>query len=81
MLDATFGGTTSLPVVSSRVEVVLSLLGLGRGGSWELHLTARSAILWFVAVSFPMVAVLRALYIARTGHNPRRQDLVRERDD
>jgi phosphatidylglycerophosphate synthase len=41
-------------------------------------LTPRSAILWFFAVSFPALAMLRMFVIARTGHIPRRQDLVRD---
>ena len=58
------------------------LLAIGVNG-WSIggyFLTPRSAILWLFAVSFPVLAVLRALYIARTGHIPRRQDLVRDHD-
>jgi len=41
-------------------------------------LTPRSAILILFAVTFPGLAFARAIYIARTGHIPRRQDLVRD---
>jgi phosphatidylglycerophosphate synthase len=41
------------------------------------ELTPRGAVLFLYAVSFPALALFRSLYIARTGHIPRRQDLVR----
>jgi phosphatidylglycerophosphate synthase len=40
--------------------------------------TPRSLVLILFAISFPALAVVRATYIARTGHIPRRQDLVEE---
>jgi phosphatidylglycerophosphate synthase len=43
---------------------------------WSYDVTPRSLILVVYAVAFPALAVLRSLYIARTGHIPRRQDLV-----
>jgi phosphatidylglycerophosphate synthase len=40
--------------------------------------TPRSLILVLYAVAFPVLALSRSIYIARTGHIPRRQDLVRD---
>jgi hypothetical protein len=40
--------------------------------------TPRGLILLGYAVFFPTVALVRSVYIARTGHIPRRQDLVSE---
>jgi phosphatidylglycerophosphate synthase len=38
--------------------------------------TPRGLVLMLYAVAFPTVALVRSAYIARTGHIPRRQDLV-----
>jgi phosphatidylglycerophosphate synthase len=40
-------------------------------------LTPRGLILIWYAITFPALALLRSVYIWRTGHIPRRQDLVR----
>src|SRR5206468_752814 len=40
--------------------------------------TPRSLILILFAVSYPTLALSRSIFIARTGHIPRRQDLVRD---
>jgi CDP-alcohol phosphatidyltransferase len=40
--------------------------------------TPRSLILILFAVSYPTLALYRSIRIARTGHIPRRQDLVRD---
>jgi phosphatidylglycerophosphate synthase len=45
-------------------------------GAYEA--TPRSLILILFAISFPTLALSRSIYIARTGHIPRRQDLVRD---
>lgn len=76
-------GIRSIPAFLVYQIAAAVLIALGVEG-WRLgtyFLTPRSAILWVFAVSFPTLAALRAIYIARTGHIPRRQDLVRERDD
>lgn len=56
-------------------------------GVRQLHLpagiqtTPRGLVLMAYAVAFPTVALVRTLYIARTGHIPRRQDLVADRQE
>jgi phosphatidylglycerophosphate synthase len=74
-------GIRSIPAFLGYQIAAAVLLAMGVAG-WNIggyFLTPRSAILWLFAVSFPVLAVVRALYIARTGHIPRRQDLVRDR--
>jgi len=74
-------GLRSIPAFLVYQIAAAVLIAIGVSG-WQLgsyFLTPRSAILWLFAVSFPALAVLRAIYIARTGHIPRRQDLVRDR--
>ena len=44
-----------------------------------IQTTPRGLVLMAYAVAFPAVALVRTLYIARTGHIPRRQDLVADR--
>jgi phosphatidylglycerophosphate synthase len=44
-----------------------------------IQTTPRGLILAVYAVAFPAMALVRVVYIARTGHVPRRQDLVSER--
>jgi phosphatidylglycerophosphate synthase len=44
-----------------------------------LDTTPRGLVLLAYAVAFPTVALVRTICIARTGHIPRRQDLVGER--
>lgn len=47
------------------------------GEVWSYDVTPRSLILLVYALAFPALALFRSVYIARTGHIPRRQDLVR----
>jgi len=73
-------GLRSIPAFLGYQIVAALLLSWGMRG-WQIgsyFLTPRSAILWIFAISFPALAILRAFYIARTGHIPRRQDLVRD---
>jgi phosphatidylglycerophosphate synthase len=54
---------------------------LGVHTIWTVHhyqVTPRSLILIVYAAAYPVLALARAVYIARTGHIPRRQDLVRD---
>jgi phosphatidylglycerophosphate synthase len=62
---------------------------LAAGVAWDLgvhtiwtvnryQVTPRSLILIVYAAACPLLALARAIYIARTGHIPRRQDLVRD---
>jgi phosphatidylglycerophosphate synthase len=44
------------------------------------QVTPRSLILIVYAAAYPVLALARAIYIARTGHIPRRQDLVRDEE-
>jgi phosphatidylglycerophosphate synthase len=44
-----------------------------------IETTPRGLVLIAYAVAFPTVALIRTVYIARTGHIPRRQDLVADR--
>jgi hypothetical protein len=41
-----------------------------------IETTPRGLVLMGYAVAFPTVALIRSVIIARTGHIPRRQDLV-----
>ena len=57
---------------------------LAAAGVRHLHLgpvqtTPRGLILMVYAAALPAIALVRAVYIARTGHIPRRQDLVSDR--
>jgi hypothetical protein len=81
VLIRTAVGLRSIPAFLTYQIAAALLLAFGIKG-WnvgEYFLTPRAAILWFFAVTFPTLAILRAIYIARTGHIPRRQDLVRDR--
>jgi hypothetical protein len=44
-----------------------------------IETTPRGVILMVYAVAFPTLALVRTVTIARTGHVPRRQDLVSDR--
>jgi len=72
-------GVRSIPafLIYQIVAAVLIALGVGSITVWGYDVTPRSAILLLYAVSFPALALSRSIYIARTGHIPRRQDLVR----
>jgi phosphatidylglycerophosphate synthase len=72
-------GLRSIPafLVYQIVAAVAVALGAGHAHLLGYDLTPRSAILIWYAVTFPGLAFSRAVYIARTGHIPRRQDLVR----
>jgi hypothetical protein len=41
-----------------------------------IETTPRGVVLLFYAFTFPALALIRTVTIARTGHIPRRQDLV-----
>jgi phosphatidylglycerophosphate synthase len=73
-------GIRSIPAFLGYQIAAAVLLGFGIGDDdWHIGtatVTPRSIIVWFFAITFPALAILRAVYIARTGHIPRRQDLV-----
>jgi len=76
-----FVGARSIPafLVYQIIAAVLIELGvreLVTIGSYTV--TPRSLILIWFALTFPLLAAARGVYIARTGHIPRRQDLVRD---
>jgi hypothetical protein len=55
---------------------VATQLGVERVRLGILNASPRGLVLIVFAVAFPVFAVIRAVYISRTGHIPRRQDLV-----
>jgi phosphatidylglycerophosphate synthase len=74
-------GLTSIQafLVYQIAAAILVMLGAGHFtlfGTYDV--TPRSIILIPYAIAFPALAVARSVYIARTGHIPRRQDLVRD---
>lgn len=71
-------GLRSIPsfLVYQIIASVLIALGVGSVTILGYDATPRSAILMLYAISFPALALSRSIYIARTGHIPRRQDLV-----
>jgi phosphatidylglycerophosphate synthase len=76
-----FVGLRSIPafLVYQIVAAVAIAAGADHlGVLWGYDLTPRSLILVWYAITFPALAFLRSVYIARTGHIPRRQDLVRD---
>jgi phosphatidylglycerophosphate synthase len=76
-----FVGSRSIPafLVYQIVAAVAIELGVDRVFSIaDYDVTPRSLILIWYAVTFPALAAARSVYIARTGHIPRRQDLVRD---
>jgi phosphatidylglycerophosphate synthase len=76
-----FVGSRSIPAflvyqIAAAILIELGVRDLGSIGSYGL--TPRGVILIWYAATFPALAAARSYYIARTGHIPRRQDLVRE---
>jgi phosphatidylglycerophosphate synthase len=76
-----FVGVRSIPAflvyqIVAAVLVALGVRSLGSIGGYDV--TPQSLILMWFAVTFPVLALARSVYIARTGHIPRRQDLVRD---
>jgi phosphatidylglycerophosphate synthase len=58
------------------IAAVLTTLGVHTVHLGPVETTLRGIVLMAYAVAFPSVALIRILIIARTGHIPRRQDLV-----
>ncbi len=61
------------------LAAVVTWAGVEQVSVFGLRLAPRSLVLAGYAVAFPAVALVRTIYIARTGHVPRRQDLVLDR--
>ena len=81
VLTRIFVGSRSIPAflvyqIVAAVAIELGVRHLFSIGSYDV--TPRSLILIWYAITFPALAAARSVYIARTGHIPRRQDLVRE---
>jgi phosphatidylglycerophosphate synthase len=81
VLTRIFVGSRSIPAflvyqILAAVAIDLGFRHLFSIASYDV--TPRSLILIWYAITFPALAAARSLYIARTGHIPRRQDLVRE---
>jgi phosphatidylglycerophosphate synthase len=58
------------------IAAVVTTLGVRTVHLGGIETTLRGVVLVFFAVAFPTVALIRIVIIARTGHIPRRQDLV-----
>jgi phosphatidylglycerophosphate synthase len=58
------------------LAAVVTTLGVGTLHLGGIETTPRGIVLMAYAVAFPTVALIRTVIIARTGHIPRRQDLV-----
>ncbi|HEV8163354.1 MAG TPA: hypothetical protein VGR74_02690, partial [Actinomycetota bacterium] len=58
------------------IASVVTTLGVRTVHLGRVETTLRGVVLMFYAVAFPTVALVRSVIIARTGHIPRRQDLV-----
>jgi phosphatidylglycerophosphate synthase len=58
------------------LAAVVTALGVGTVHLGRIETTPRGIVLMAYAVAFPAVALIRTVIIARTGHIPRRQDLV-----
>jgi phosphatidylglycerophosphate synthase len=58
------------------LAAVVTTLGVGTLHLGGIETTPRGVVLMAYAVAFPTVALIRTVIIARTGHIPRRQDLV-----
>jgi phosphatidylglycerophosphate synthase len=76
-----FVGARSIPAflvyqIAAAIAIEVGIRELVTIGSYVV--TPRSLILIWFAITFPLLAVARSVYIARTGHIPRRQDLVRD---
>ena len=81
LVTRVFVGTRSIPAfliyqIVAAVAIEFGIRTLFTVGSYAV--TPRSLILIWFAITFPLLAFSRSVYIARTGHIPRRQDLVRE---
>jgi phosphatidylglycerophosphate synthase len=78
-----FVGLRSIPAfliyqIIASVAVALGADHLGTVAGYDV--TPQGLILIWYAVTFPGLALARGMYIVRTGHIPRRQDLVRALD-
>jgi phosphatidylglycerophosphate synthase len=58
------------------IAAVVTTLGVRMVQFGGVETTLRGVVLMVFAVAFPTVALVRIVIIARTGHIPRRQDLV-----
>lgn len=58
------------------LAAVVTTLGVRTFHLGGIETTPRGVVLMAYAVAFPTVALIRTVIIARTGHIPRRQDLV-----
>jgi phosphatidylglycerophosphate synthase len=58
------------------IAAVVTTLGVRTVHLGGIETTLRGVVLMVFAVAFPTVALIRIVIIARTGHIPRRQDLV-----
>lgn len=58
------------------LAAVVTTLGVRTVHLGGIETTPRGVVLMAYAVAFPTVALIRTVIIARTGHIPRRQDLV-----
>jgi phosphatidylglycerophosphate synthase len=58
------------------LAAVVTTLGVRTVHLGGIETTPRGVVLMAYAVAFPAVALIRTVIIARTGHIPRRQDLV-----
>jgi phosphatidylglycerophosphate synthase len=74
-------GATSIQafLVYQILAAVLAVVGVRHLRLGPIQTTPRGLILMVYAVAFPAIALIRTAYIARTGHIPRRQDLVSDR--
>jgi phosphatidylglycerophosphate synthase len=74
-------GLRSIPAFLAYQIAAAAAWDLGVHTLWRVgsyHVTPRSVVLVVYAISYPVLAIARAVYIVRTGHIPRRQDLVRD---
>jgi phosphatidylglycerophosphate synthase len=81
LVTRVFVGLRSIPAfliyqIAAAVLMAIGVEHLFSIGTYDV--TPRSLILIWYAITFPGLAFARAWYIARTGHIPRRQDLVRD---
>ncbi len=60
------------------IAALVAAVGFAHIDLFGYETTPRSLILIAFGVTFPILAIFRIAYIARTGHIPRRQDLVKE---
>jgi phosphatidylglycerophosphate synthase len=81
LLTRIFVGSRSIPafLVYQIIAAVVMAFGIRELGTvFGYEVTPRGLILVWYAATFPALAFARSAYIARTGHIPRRQDLVRD---